>query len=65
MKTMLEARNISVSYGKLTAVKDVSFAVEEGKIATIIGPNGAGKTTLLKALIGQLPSSGGIVYDGD
>ncbi len=65
MSTMLEAKNLSVSYGKLTAVKDVSFAVEEGKIATIIGPNGAGKTTLLKALIGQLPSVGTITYGGD
>jgi branched-chain amino acid transport system ATP-binding protein len=64
MTAMLEAKNLTVSYGKLTAVKGVSFAVEEGKIATIIGPNGAGKTTLLKALIGQLPSSGSITYGG-
>jgi branched-chain amino acid transport system ATP-binding protein len=64
MTAMLEAKNLSVSYGKLTAVKDVSFAVEEGKIATIIGPNGAGKTTLLRALIGQLPASGSITYGG-
>ena len=64
MTTMLEARDLSVSYGKLAAVKGVSFAVEEGKIATIIGPNGAGKTSLLKALIGQLPSSGSVVYGG-
>jgi branched-chain amino acid transport system ATP-binding protein len=64
MTTMLEAKDVTVSYGKLTAVKNVSFAVEEGKIATIIGPNGAGKTTLLKALIGQLPSSGIITYSG-
>jgi branched-chain amino acid transport system ATP-binding protein len=45
-------------------VKGVSFAVEEGTIATIIGPNGAGKTTLLKALMGQLPASGAITYGG-
>jgi len=64
MTTILEARDLSVSYGKLNAVKGVSFAIEEGKIVTIIGPNGAGKTTLLKALIGQLPSSGSVVYDG-
>lgn len=64
MTTMLEAKDLTVSYGKLTAVKGVSFAVEEGKIATIIGPNGAGKTTLLKALIGQLPASGSITYGG-
>ncbi|MGV3634387.1 MAG: ABC transporter ATP-binding protein [Pseudorhodoplanes sp.] len=64
MTTMLEAKDLTVSYGKLMAVKGVTFAVEEGKIATIIGPNGAGKTTLLKALIGQLPSSGSITYGG-
>lgn len=65
MTAVLEAINLSVSYGKLNAVKDVSFAVEEGKIVTIIGPNGAGKTTLLKALMGQLPASGRVVYHGD
>ena len=64
MTAMLEAKDLTVSYGKLTAVKGVSFAVEEGKIATIIGPNGAGKTTLLKALMGQLPASGAITYGG-
>jgi branched-chain amino acid transport system ATP-binding protein len=52
MTAMLEAKKVSVSYGKLMAVKDVSFSIQEGKIVTIIGPNGAGKTTLLKALIG-------------
>ncbi len=65
MIPMLEAKNVSVSYGKLMAVKDVSFAIEEGKVVTVIGPNGAGKTTLLKALIGQLQCSGDIVYGGD
>jgi branched-chain amino acid transport system ATP-binding protein len=65
MTAMLEARKVSVSYGKLMAVKDVSFSIQEGKIVTIIGPNGAGKTTLLKALIGQLPCSGDVTYGGD
>ncbi|ARQ00225.1 ABC transporter ATP-binding protein [Pseudorhodoplanes sinuspersici] len=65
MNAMLEAKNLSVSYGKLNAVKDVSFAVEEGKIVTIIGPNGAGKTTLLKSLMGQLPATGRIIYRGE
>jgi branched-chain amino acid transport system ATP-binding protein len=62
MTVLLEARNLSVSYGKITAVKDVSFAIDAGKIVTIIGPNGAGKTTLLKALMGQLPCIGGIHF---
>lgn len=59
MSAMLEAKNLSVSYGKLTAVKEVSFAVEEGKIATIIGPNGAGKTTLLSIVSCLLEATSG------
>ncbi|MET0866623.1 MAG: ABC transporter ATP-binding protein [Pseudorhodoplanes sp.] len=65
MTAMLQAKNVCVSYGKLMAVKDVSFSIDEGKIVTIIGPNGAGKTTLLKALIGQLQCSGDVSYSGD
>jgi branched-chain amino acid transport system ATP-binding protein len=65
MTAMLQAKNVCVSYGKLMAVKDVSFSIDEGKIVTIIGPNGAGKTTLLKALIGQLQCSGDVIYGGD
>ena len=65
MTTMLEAKNLTVSYGKLTAVKGVSFAVEEGKIATIIGPNGAGKTTFFRLISGEMaPSSGRIRFKG-
>jgi branched-chain amino acid transport system ATP-binding protein len=65
MTAMLEAKNLSVSYGKLNAVKGVGFAIEEGKIVTIIGPNGAGKTTLLKALMGQLDAQGSVRYRGE
>jgi branched-chain amino acid transport system ATP-binding protein len=65
MTVLIEARNVSVAYGKLAAVKDVSFAVGAASIATVIGPNGAGKTTLLKALIGQLPCAGEIRFDGE
>jgi iron complex transport system ATP-binding protein len=62
---MLEIRNISINYGAAQVVKDVSFALETGKIVAVLGANGAGKTTLLKALNGSLPvSSGGIVLDG-
>jgi branched-chain amino acid transport system ATP-binding protein len=60
--SLLDARDVSVSYGKLEAVKGVSFAIAQAKIVTIIGPNGAGKTTLLKALMGQLPCTGDIRF---
>ncbi|PWT86910.1 MAG: ABC transporter ATP-binding protein [Proteobacteria bacterium] len=65
MTVLLEARNLSVSYGKIAAVKGVGFAIEGGKIVTIIGPNGAGKTTLLKALMGQLPCTGDVRFLAD
>ena len=62
---MLEYRGVTVSYGELIAVKDVSFSVERGEILCIIGPNGAGKTTLLRMTSGLLkPTSGEIWFDG-
>jgi len=64
MTLLLEARDVSVSYAKLNAVKGVRFSIEESKIVTIIGPNGAGKTTLLKALMGQLPCEGEVRFMG-
>jgi branched-chain amino acid transport system ATP-binding protein len=65
MTVLLDARDLSVSYGKLNAVKGVNFAIETSRIVTIIGPNGAGKTTLLKALMGQLPCEGDVRFMGD
>ena len=64
MNRLLEVKDVSVSYGKVAAVRKVSLSVDKGQIVTIIGPNGAGKTTLLAALMGLLPSTGSIVYDG-
>lgn len=64
MSRLLEVKDVSVSYGKVAAVRKVSLSVDKGQIVTIIGPNGAGKTTLLAALMGLLPSTGSIVYDG-
>jgi branched-chain amino acid transport system ATP-binding protein len=64
MSRLLEIKEVSVSYGKVAAVRQVSLSVDKGQIVTIIGPNGAGKTTLLAALMGLLPSSGTIIYDG-
>ena len=62
--TLLAVRALSVSYGKVEAVHRVSLEVRERSIVTVIGPNGAGKTTLLSAIIGLLPSNGGIAYFG-
>ncbi|TWG98273.1 amino acid/amide ABC transporter ATP-binding protein 2 (HAAT family) [Mesorhizobium sp. J18] len=61
---LLAIDNVSVSYGKAEAVRDVSLQVEKGQIVTVIGPNGAGKTSLLMAAIGLLRSTGRIIYDG-
>jgi len=61
---LLQARDISVSYGKIEAVRNVNLTVSAGQIVTVIGPNGAGKSSLLKALMGALPSTGEVHYAG-
>lgn len=62
---MLEAREISVSYGEREAVRGVSLSAVPGEVVCIIGPNGAGKSTLMRALNGALvPLSGEIYLDG-
>ena len=63
---MLRLSGLSVSYGGLHALADVSLEVGEGEFVTIVGPNGAGKTTLLKAIGGGVPPAGGrIEYRGE
>lgn len=61
---LLEVKNLSVAYGKVEAVSDISLCVGQGKIVTVIGPNGAGKTTTLSAIMGMLPSRGEVHFDG-
>ena len=56
---MLDVRGLSVSFGGLQAVADVSFQVHKGEVLGIIGPNGAGKTTLFNLLNGFIPASAG------
>ena len=64
MSALLSLQNVSVSYGRIQAVRDVSVSIEPGRIVTIIGPNGAGKTTLMQAAMGLLPSEGAMHFDG-
>ncbi|MDX1742434.1 MAG: ABC transporter ATP-binding protein [Ruegeria sp.] len=58
---MLSARNISVRYGPIKAVQDISIEVEEGEIVTLLGPNGAGKSSLISSIVGLVPKSSGTV----
>ena len=62
---MLEIDNISVSYGKVRALKNVSLSVKKGEIVSIIGANGAGKSTMLKTVSGIVKAQEGkIAYNG-
>jgi ABC-type branched-subunit amino acid transport system ATPase component/ABC-type branched-subunit amino acid transport system permease subunit len=58
-EVMLDVRGISVSFGGLKAVSDVTFKVHKGEVLGIIGPNGAGKTTLFNLLNGFIPATAG------
>lgn len=59
MTPILEAHNLTKTYGDVTAVNQVSFSVERGSLFGLLGPNGSGKTTMIKMLTGQIrPTSG-------
>jgi branched-chain amino acid transport system ATP-binding protein len=61
----LEIKDLRVHYGKIEAIKGISFHVNQGEIVTLIGANGAGKTTTLKTISGlRGVSSGSIIFDG-
>ena len=63
--SMLKVENLSVHYGMIQAVRDVSFEVNEGEVVSLIGANGAGKTTILRTLSGLVrPSAGKIAFLG-
>jgi branched-chain amino acid transport system ATP-binding protein len=62
---VLEVRGLSVNYGGLRALAEVSLTVGDGQFVAIVGPNGAGKTTLFKAISGTVAAAGGSIrYDG-
>ena len=65
MSPMLEVKDLKVAYGKIQAVKGISFTVDEGDVVSLIGTNGAGKTTTLRTISGLLrPVAGQILYQG-
>ncbi|MFJ1752646.1 ABC transporter ATP-binding protein [Kitasatospora sp. NPDC088134] len=65
MTALLEVEDLHVAYGKIKAVKGISFTVNQGEVTTLIGTNGAGKTTTLRTLSGLLrPTAGKILFEG-
>ena len=60
---ILAIDGLSVAYGKVEAVRNVSLAIQPGSIVTVIGANGAGKTTLLNAAMGILPATGRVAFE--
>jgi branched-chain amino acid transport system ATP-binding protein len=62
---LLEARELSASYGRVAALKPVSLTVAEGELVTVLGPNGAGKTTLLRAMTRLISARGKLLFKGE
>ena len=62
---MLKVENLSVRYGAVTAVKDVSLEVSEGEMVCLLGANGSGKTTTMLAIAGALKASGKVTFNGE
>jgi len=62
MNMLLNAKQITVHYGKSLALNNVSLEIEDGSVVTIIGANGAGKSTILRAVSGLMPLSSGEIW---
>ena len=65
MGSLLEVKDLCVSYGTIKALRGISFSVDEGEVITLSGSNGAGKTTTLHAISNILKkASGYVIFDG-
>ena len=58
---LVEISDLSVRYGRNSALRDVDFHIDPGEIVTLVGPNGSGKSTLLRAVLGAVPVSTGTI----
>ena len=66
VEPLLSVKDLVVSYGRVEAVRSVSFDVAAGSLVTLVGANGAGKTSIINAISGLVrPTSGTVLYDGD
>ncbi len=65
MKSLLEVKNLTKSFGAIIAVDDVSFSLIQGELLALIGPNGAGKSTCFNMLMGQIQPTGGQIFLND
>src|SRR6202453_3135254 len=62
----IEIKNVSKTFGEVTAVRDVTFSVREGELMALLGPSGGGKTTVLRMIAGlEMPSEGDILINGE
>ena len=62
---LMSIEHLTIKFGSLIAVNDVTVNIPKGKVTSLIGPNGAGKTTLLNAISGvYVPNAGKVVFDG-
>ena len=61
---MIEVKNVTKKYGKVVAVDNISFTIQDGEIIGLLGPNGAGKSTTMNMITGYIePTEGTIIVD--
>ena len=61
---ILDVKDLHAGYGRAEVLHGLNLQAKKGSVVSVIGPNGAGKSTLLNALMGVLPSRGGLAYQG-